>query len=214
MKLRYALAIMALCICNAGFAQKARINLYAAYVFDDKFDSYYDNVSYYRGKVLGGLQFGGGVEYMLHPMQGIELLYLRQTTTAPVDYYLAGEQQTNFNLGLNYIMVASNRYFGKPGGKLEGYGGLMLGANVVSLKNPENNYSDTKTKFAWGLRLGGNIWASEKVAVKIQAQLLSSVQSAGGGLYFGTGGVSTGLTTYSSMFQFGLGGGVAFKVGH
>jgi hypothetical protein len=40
---------------------------------------------------------------------------------------------------------------------------------------------------------------------------MSAVQSAGGGLYFGTGGGGAGVSTYSSMYQFGLGGGLAFQ---
>jgi hypothetical protein len=32
-------------------------------------------------------------------------------------------------------------------------------------------------------------------------------------LYFGTGGAGAGLSSYSSMLQFGLGGGLVFKLG-
>ena len=71
---------------------------------------------------------------------------------------------------------------------------------------------DSATKFAWGLRIGGVIWASEKVGVRLQAQLLSAVQSMGGGFYFGTGGAGAGVTSYSTIYQFGLGGGLVFKV--
>jgi hypothetical protein len=39
------------------------------------------------------------------------------------------------------------------------------------------------------------------------------VQGAGGGLYFGTGGAGAGVSTYSSMLQFGLGGGLTFALG-
>lgn len=49
--------------------------------------------------------------------------------------------------------------------------------------------------------------------VKLQAVLTSIALGAGGGIYFGTGGVSPGLATYSSIFQFSLGGGVVFKPG-
>ena len=72
---------------------------------------------------------------------------------------------------------------------------------------------NSATKFAWGLRLGANIWASEKMAIKLQGQLMSAVQGAGGGLYFGTGGAGVGVSTYSSMLQFGLGGGITFALG-
>ena len=69
------------------------------------------------------------------------------------------------------------------------------------------------TKFAWGIRGGVNVWATEKVGIKLQAHLLSAVQSMGGGLTIGTGGVGVGATSYSSMYQFTLGGGLAFKLG-
>ena len=52
-----------------------------------------------------------------------------------------------------------------------------------------------------------------KVAIKLQGQLMSAVQSAGGGLYFGTGGAGAGVSTYSSMYQFGLGGGLVISLG-
>jgi hypothetical protein len=46
-------------------AQDIRANLYGAYVFDDKIDSYYSSSNYYEGKIKGGLQWGGGIEYMV-----------------------------------------------------------------------------------------------------------------------------------------------------
>jgi hypothetical protein len=110
-------------------------------------------------------------------------------------------------------MLAFNRHMRKPGSKVEGFGGGMLGAAFINVDNPDNNTSNSATKFAWGLRLGANIWASEKVAIKLQGQLMSAVQGAGGGLYFGTGGAGAGVSTYSSMLQFGLGGGLTFALG-
>jgi hypothetical protein len=91
---------------------------------------------------------------------------------------------------------------------------LFAGVAISDIDNPENGNSSSATKFAWGLRLGANIWATEKVGVKLQAQLFSAVQSAGGGFYFGTGGSGVGLSTYSTIYQFGLGGGLTFKLGN
>ncbi len=34
-----------------------------------------------------------------------------------------------------------------------------------------------------------------------------------GGFYFGTGGVGAGVSSYSTMYQFGVGGGLVFKLG-
>jgi hypothetical protein len=205
------LAAILLFTISAG-AQDVRLNAYGSYVFDDGVDSYYDQNSYYNGTIKGGFQWGGGLEYMARPNQGIELLYIGQSTTAPMEYYQDGAKAATFDVNMSYLMLASNRYIKKPQGKVEGYGGLMLGAAFFSVKNPKTSYSGSATKFAWGARLGANIWASEKVGIKLQAQLLSAVQSAGGGLYFGTGGAGAGVSTYSSMYQFSLGGGLVFNL--
>lgn len=195
-------------------AQDIRVNAYGSYVFDDNVDSYYDNSSYYNGKIKGGFQWGVGIELLPHAAQGFEILYLRQDTKAPITYFNNGVKNTNFDLAVNYIMIGSNRYFRKPGGKIEGFAGGMIGADIMSLQNPDNGKNSSKTKFAWGIKGGVNIWASPSVAVKLQAQLLSAVQSVGGGFYFGTGGVGTGLSSYSSMYQFCLGGGLVFNIPH
>ena len=82
---------------------------------------------------------------------------------------------------------------------------------MLKIRITEN--SDGTTKFAWGFKLGANIWASEKVGIKIQAGLLSAVQAIGGGVYFGTGGAGAGITGLSTYYQFNLGGGLVFNLG-
>jgi len=42
--------------------------------------------------------------------------------------------------------------------------------------------------------------------------LLSAVQSLGGSFYFGTGGSGAGVSAYSTMYQWGLGGGLTLKL--
>ncbi len=60
------------------------------------------------------------------------------------------------------------------------------------------------------LKGGVNIWASEKVGLKLQTNLMSMVQAVGGGLFFGTGGASVGVSTFSTLLQFSLGGGLVY----
>lgn len=210
------LSILLICFFIPALSQNTRLNGYAVYAFDDKFDSYYSGTDYYEGKFKAGLQWGIGLEFLPQVVQGIELLYLNQQTTAPTRYWAPGqitEKTTNFDVGFNWIMLAGNRYIQKPGSKVEGFGGAMLGAVIINVENPDNGTDNSATKFAWGLKLGANIWASDKMAIKLQGQLMSAVQGAGGGLYFGTGGAGAGVSTYSSMLQFGLGGGLSFKLG-
>jgi hypothetical protein len=189
-----------------------RLNAYTGYTFDDNVDSYYDNTSYYDGKIKGGFQWGVGLEFQVRPDYGVELLYLRQDTKAPMTYYQNGVKFTEFDLGVNYIMLGGTRYFRRSGSKIEGFGGAQLGVNIFGLENPSNGKSTDKTFFAWGLKGGMNIWASEKVAIKLQAGLLSAVQSVGGGFYFGTGGAGAGLSSYSTIYQFTLGSGLVIKI--
>ncbi len=210
------LSLLLICFFIPAMSQNTRLNGYALYVFDDKFDSYYSGTDYYEGKFKGGLQWGIGLEFLPQAVSGIELLYLNQQTTAPTRYWAPGqitEKNTNFDVGFNWIMLAGNRYVSKPGSKVEGYGGAMLGAVIINVENPDNGSDNSATKFAWGIRLGANIWASDRRGIKLQGQLMSAVQGAGGGLYFGTGGAGAGVSTYSSMLQFGLGGGLSFKLG-
>jgi hypothetical protein len=192
-----------------------RINLYGIWTFDDSFNSSYDDNSYAEGKIKGGFQYGAGIEFMIKQNYGVELLYIGQQTTAPTTYSFTGLDLhvAEIDLNFNYAMLAFGRKIQKPDSPVEGYGGLMLGALFSSSKNPDNGDSNSGTFFAWGARLGANIWLSEKIALRLQGQLLSAVQSVGGGLYFGTGGAGAGVSTYSSMLQFGLGGGLAFKLG-
>lgn len=211
-KVTLLIIISAVLSGSNAFSQGLRLNVYSSYVFDDQVDSYNDQNDFYNGTIKGGYQWGGGLEFMAHPNYGVELMYLRQNTSAPLNYYSNGIKFTNFDLGVNYIMLAGNRYFRKPGGMVEGFGGAMAGVNVMSVKNPDNNNNKTsKTFFSWGFRGGANIWATETVGIKLQVQILSAVQSVGGGFYFGTGGAGAGVSTQSSIYQFGLGGGLVFK---
>lgn len=194
---------------------QVRLNLYSAYVFDDHFEAYSDSYTYYYGKIKGGYQWGAGLEFALRPTYSVELIYQRQDTKAPITWQ-AGQSsfinQTDLDFNANYILLGGNRYLVKADGKVEVYGTLMAGMSIVDINNYKTNESDNVTKFAWGAKLGCNVWGTGKVGLKIQAQLLSMVQGAGGGIYFGTGGAGVGVGTYSTIYQFSLGGGLTFRL--
>ena len=203
------------------YAQNLRLNGYALYAFDDNVEAVYTATNYFEGKVKGGLVWGGGLEYMVNPQYGVELSYLRMDTKAPITAYggIGGAQKFDIDLAINYLMLGGMRYM-MPNPNVELYGGLQMGAAFITGTraaigtSPE--VSDDVTKFAWGLRGGANIYPggeSSRIGLKLQAALLSAVQGAGGSLYFGTGGVGAGVSTYSTFLQFALGGGLVFKLG-
>lgn len=210
------LVLVLIASSSYAFAQpELRLNVYSMYAFDDKVDSYYSSTDYFRGTIKGGFQWGGGLEYMAARDQGVELSYLRLDTNAPMEYYNRNTNRVetaNLNLATNYILLGGNRYFGTSD-KVEPYGALQAGMAIISAENPDNGTSGNSTKFAWGAKLGLNFWASDKVGIKIQTGLVSAVQGAGGGFYFGTGGVGAGVSTYSTFYQFYIGGGLTFNFG-
>lgn len=202
---------------SRSYDTNLRLNLYSSYVFQDSFDSYYSGGNY-AGHLQDGLQYGGGIEYIVGHNKGIELSYIGQTTTAPTTFYYANpinNKTINYDVQMNYIMFGGNKYFRPTGSKVEGFGGLMIGMNVVNINNSNaltsKQYpSQNLTKFAWGIKGGAIVWMTDKVGLKLQAQLLSTSQSFGGGFYLGTGGSGAAVSSYSSVYQFSLGGGLVF----
>jgi len=200
-------------ISMSSFSQGLRMNTYGSYAFKDRIDFYNDNNDYYTGVIKDGFMYGGGLEFMADDDYGIELAYLRMSSSAKMTYYDGGKKTTNYSLGTNYILLGTNRYFDTKNKMIEPYGGGQLGVVIFNYKNPTTLASGNITKFAWGLKTGVNVWATKQVGIKFQAQVLSAVQSIGGGLYFGTGGSGAAINTNSSVFQFGLGGGIMIKLG-
>jgi opacity protein-like surface antigen len=196
-------------------AQGVKLNAYTNYIFMDQVDSYYGDQSYFDGQIKGGFQWGAGLQYNISPLSGIEVTYHRQDTKATGSYRAqnGGIRKNDFDVALNWIMLNGVREIKKPGGKFEAFGGMGLGMCIIDTKNEFNGNKENATKFAWQIRGGGNVWVSEKVGIKLTAQLQSAVQSMGGGFYIGTGGAGAGVSSYSSLMQFGLGTGLVFKLG-
>jgi len=193
---------------------KFRLNAYGSYAFDDGFDVYNDANTYYYGKIKGGLQWGGGVEFMPTDYGSIELLYLNKSSDVPSTFKFAAAQPQRtetLKLSQNFILAGFNGLKKFGSGKTEGYGGALLGVLISNIDAPTGG-SASETDFTWGARMGVNIWASERVGIKLQAQVLSAAKATGGGYYWSYWG-PVYLNEYSQMWQFGLGGGLTFKIG-
>lgn len=208
--------LLTICLCMASSlacAQEIRLNTYSGYVFKNRVDSYFSNNRFFDGTIQDGFRWGVGIEYQMPAGNAIEIQYARQSTNAPTRYL--GEfdnevQFTDFDLNIDWIMVNGTRYF-PVSELLEPFAGAGIGVGIFSLGNPDNGGSGSAAKFSWQVRGGTNLWISDRVGLRFQASLYSAVQGFGGGFYFGTGGSGAGISTYSSMYQFGLDGGLVFK---
>jgi opacity protein-like surface antigen len=199
-----------------SFAQGLRVNTYAGYVFPDSFDNFYSANSYVEGQIQDGFRWGVGLEYAIPGNRAIEIQYKRQDTFAPTTFRDpsiggGGLNRVNFDLGINWIMLNFTNYI-PINETVEPFVGGGLGMGIFNVRNPDNGKTNNATKFSWNIRAGSNFWVADNIAIRIQASLFSAVQSVGGGLFFGTGGAGAGISTYSTMYQFGFDGGLVFRL--
>lgn len=178
---------------------------FESYTFADKFETEYG-----PGKIQDGFQWGGGLEIGLGETSAIELIYQNIKTDAYyTGWYNSNERKYEGTIGINYLLLGGTRY-APLNDKVAGFGSFDMG---VGWMNPSSSLeASSVTRFALGGRLGVRIKTSERVSLRLHAQLLSPVQWAGGGFYFGTGGSGAGVSTGSTIYQFNLGGSLNFKL--
>ncbi len=181
---------------------KLSLNALGGYVFNDNFST-----PDYYGTLKGGFQWQVGLEAGLKNFYGIELYYVRQDGTANINAPLISKET---DVAMNYVMLGGKRYSYLGSDKLMAWGGLSLGAAFGHNKSSDDDF----TKFAWGARCGLKAKPNSQSAVAFlfQVQLLSAVQAGSGGFYFGTTGSGVGYSTYSTIYQFGLSGGIAIRM--
>ena len=201
MKKGIILSALFIIIASAAWAQPTiTLMTFESYTFPDKFSTEYG-----KAKIEDGFQWGGGLEIGLEETMAIELIYQNLKTNAYYDAYSGSGTYERLigNVGINYLMLGGTKYV-PLNDVIAGFGSLDAG---VSWFNPSSSLeSSSITKFALGGRLGVRFMASEMLSFRIHAQLLSPVQWAGGGFYFGTGGSGAGVSTGSTIYQFNLGG--------
>ena len=193
-------------IVTFGTAQQAeaqvKLNVFGGYTFQDQFNinGYYNGYSYQQGQIDAGAHFGAALEFFMEKNSSVELLWQHQSTVGR--FHTSALEYGPFDVNVDYIMIGGVRY-APFSPVVSGYGGINLGMGLLGGEV-------TDTKFAFGGKLGLLINASKSVGIKLGAQVLSPVQGAGGGFYLGTGGAGAGVSTYSSIYQFGFTGGLCF----
>lgn len=191
------------------------MNGFAGYTFDESFFGYYGEWRY-----KGNAHYGGSAEFVLqgastrYNERTIELLYQGMSSDLSPNFSTGPNKPVNANMTVSYLTLGINNYIGKSR-KIMGFGGVALGAAFFNGDATVNNttQSASSTKFAINLKGGGRFMFSDNVGLKLYAQLNTVVGGVGGGFYFGTGGSGAGVSTYSSMVQLGLGGGLTVGLG-
>jgi opacity protein-like surface antigen len=199
--------IAAMILCATAFSVKAQhisLNGFGGYNLQDRVE-----FGGAWGEVQDGGFWGASIEGVNAHGHGIELLYQQQKTSLPLYRYGGNSQinKGNDQAAISYIMLNGVQYL-MHNPKVQPYGGIGLGMAIV--KAIDNNNS--QTKFAWDAKLGIKLKATPSIVIKIQTQLYSISQCAGGGFYVGGGGGGVGVTSYSTVFQFGFMGGLCIDL--
>jgi len=177
------------------------------YTFADRNDFY----STY-GRISDALSYGGSIKFNVNRSFGFEVLYNHMNTVAGLYYYGSeAPAAQSYNMKFDYIMAGPIASFTVPNTTVRPFIGALLGAAIMTPDASSGYQQDSR--FAVGLQLGTNIYFSPRVGIQLKAQLLSPVDDAGGSIFFSNYGSGGGLTTYSSINQFSLSGGLIIGLG-
>ncbi len=187
--------------CQASLhAQSIELTPFSGYTFPENF--YVENGEV---RISGGHTYGGMLTFNISEMYGVELIYTRQDAEADVTAFLLNDR--NVPVSVNYIQAGGIRYF-PLSSTTSLLGGLNLGAAGLV---PKEKY-DQGWLFAFGLKGGVKHYFSERIGVRIQANLQMPVQWAGAGFFVGTGGSGVSVNSFSTIFQFSFTGGLVFRL--
>ncbi len=181
------------------FGQRFSLTGFAGYTFADDF-----SINGYSGTLKDNWHYGGGVEFMIHPLYGAEILYQAQSTEAVLYNYYT--QDYTDDVTISYIMGGGVRYIPFMRGRIMPYGGLNVGVGIVDYSN------DTRTCFAWGAKIGLKVKASERIAFKAQAQLYSMVNAVSASFWFVPGASGISFSGYSTVYQYGFTAGISIGI--
>lgn len=168
---------------------------------------------------IGGFQFGGKMDvrdgelkveesgnygiildYRLGANAQIEFYWLRQDSEIKLKEFFGVER---FKAAVEYWQIGILRTFKLD--KVTPFSGFTFG--LVNLR-PKNVDLSNEIRFAVALKGGVKYFFSEKVGLRLQAELLLPIQWVGASLFCGTGGCSTGASAGTTILQGALNGGI------
>ncbi len=191
-------------LCSSSlFAQRMELTAFGGGTFAAGVNGYSTN--YYRAQIGGSFHFGATLDYFIKPLSSLNLTVFDQPTTG---YIYGSGVYKNFSapMSMTYILLGYNQYVNH--GKIKGYGGIGMGAVVIS----PSGYGSS-TKFAIDIHAGVKYDASDHIGLRFQLQLDQPIDGGGYGIGVGTGGAAVGVSTYSTILQLAGNLGIVFRFG-
>jgi hypothetical protein len=200
------IALLLLGLVLGSQAQSIEFTPLAGYTFGDKI-----NFSGGEAHLDGGFKWGGALTICASQYNAIEFTYTRQLSNATAKADLPGTGFNNIDtpVAVNYVLVGGTRLM-PVSEKVSMFGGMQMGIGIFG--SPEDKFSSV-TKFDFGFNGGAKIWFSEKIGLRLQANIDFPVTSNGGYYWWNPAtGTSYGVTSFIPIVQFGFTGGIIFKI--
>ena len=211
-----AFLIISASLINNAHAQ-VEVTPMASYTLADKFDTYRANA-----KILDNFAWGLNVAFNLGYGKQIELGYERlDTDVTGEEYiwtgngYISNGRQT-IGVAMDYILAGFIYNREMPGSAAVPFGGVSLGTAIATGQDGDYKGNDLWF-FDANIKLGVKIFPSEKVGIRLQAQLHMPMQGSGGSISCGVGtggsGCGVGFGGYTTITQLNFGGGLILRLG-
>lgn len=202
MKKSYLLFLLLVLSNVFVFAQTFEITPFGGYVFPARWYSSNGSVYFY-----GDAQYGGIASLGLHPDVDLEFTYNRIDNKAMPEVY--GYTVDDVPVSQNFYLIGAIKNF-RLNETVCPFVGLNLGGVFFAPK--ESGYY-SYWFFAAGLNGGVKVYFNKVLGFRFQAQLLMPVQGTGFYFYYGTGGGGSSVYLTSPLLEFGLNGGLIFRMG-
>jgi hypothetical protein len=200
----FALAVL-VCLPFFLHAQSVELTPFGGYVFAGDMQGDYGDI-----RIDDNAQYGGMLSIAVSRVVDIDLIYNRSDTKAEItylyDYNSLSYQE--IPLSINYMHLGFTKNF-RVNPTVSPFLGFNMGACMWA---PKEDYAD-QWFFSVGINGGAKIYLSKRIGLRLQAQGYIPVQGTAFTMFVGTGGTSSGVAVYSTLFQFGFTGGLIFRLG-
>jgi len=179
------------------------------------------NIGLGSGKLRTGTggSLGFALDVPVRPDTYLELGYTRQDGSLDWDPRLGGKV-TITDMSVNVWQLGSLRTFGHPGGPLVPFAQGALGltyfspsASSVTIDGTDYPIDGmTKFSISFGLGFKAYFGRAQRVGLRGSFKVISTLYDAGGGVFFGPGGVELGVSG-SGIWQYEAAGGLTVKFG-
>ncbi len=200
-KTNFVFAILLLFISSSAFAQ-LEITPQAGYQIGSKY-------SYNGGfiKLADSEQFGVTLNLDINDMGGqVEVMYAYQNAELRVqDFFFYPFETFITDVVAHHVQFGFIQNFNEDKA-LRPFAGLSGGFTIF---DPTDSLFESRTKFAFGLTGGVKYFFTERIGIRMQAQLLMPIEW--GGVYYTNGGGV--VTTGGTLVQLNFTGGLIFRLG-